>query len=1365
MRVYAPGGLVGVSIQSDSAMTQKIQFDAGPRLNDSPKGDEAAQAIASLRGYAYQLYMSGLAWIDLTTDQDLYLEVAKDYAVVSANALQGVEVKDRPKSKMTINSESIRSTLDAFVGLVELNPQREVQLRFLSTSDIGKERSKAHQVAGKPALEYWRRAAAGDEVGPLREVLARLKLAPNTHRYLDRMTDDQLREQFLRRIHWDCGAAPLSDVEADLGIAIGRYVTGVLDARTIDADQLMPALILKILKTIVSTRDRKLTPLDLKVTLNAAMTVPVARALFDQLMSAVGQNLQAQGARSNVVVTKNDGIVESVVDSPLPLIIAPRALLVSDLLARVRRHRIGFITGSTGTGKTLLARFAANAAGGSWSIVDFRNLTAPGAAERLVDARGIIAGLHLEGVVLDDLNEIEDPAVTKALVSFAAVAQRRDVLCLVTLYLRPSARVMATLGIEQAASIDTPYFTEIEVRDLINLAGGDGHKWATAVLRASAFGHPQMTQALISGLRARAWPIAERVRLTAFEGSSDVEAEKLATRRQLIAALPEDARELLYRTSLAIGRFERSLVGAIADLEPAVRNPGALLDLLIGPWVEQVTENQLRISPLLQSAGADVFGKTQISSIHRALAEYLFKDRAVNVSNIDAGFLHALLGNAERILFKLAVSVITAHGKERRALANWMTGLRLHRQDRPIVGDNPSVSAMLRLAQFLLVSVKGDDAATVGCWETLAREMKSLTGNAAGENIRYMAVTKALLVEEAAGILPDWIDLILEFASLTKKTPARSAMLEKPPSQGRLSTTVGTFFILQVMRVRNVEALRKAFERLNGLGANDRQLLLADLTRNPQECGYVVDHAWLTEAKGATPDWLACSEAFRGMGDMALTWPHRPLALRCYIARAIVLDEYAKDPVSAQKALDEAAARFGEDPRLSRARAKILFRQRDHQGALTFLKLAANNEELKDPIESAFLFREVAISSAETGDWAQSRRWFEKAREAAGQSKASAMTVMTIGLWADEGIAAYMSADPEAALQLMNSALAEVESLDPAASILSGYCHRVVRHAVLWLFGECTRQKLHVAEQPVVMVPGMCSNPEPTDMSSLPLGSIDYVRYLLLQSAIETDATIEVQAQIAAGLGGREIPAMEYMIRQSRLARAMAQENVDGVLVTCDDWLAARVYLATHEAELRSQGPNNPGYGRIPLCTTEELEGPIARSALRDLMTTFGLFAAFHHKPQAVELLRDALSGRAFPLGADRSILETIRTGQPNEDTVAWRLFDTLHERRLSPEALFAAGLRFVQFADTSQFKRQLAVHMRRWMHDCWTYVIEQQTFLLRNPRLTVPDIKVAINSTDEGLGYVGKILLSVEPAISSKLDPSFRTYLCALEA
>src|SRR6266550_4029860 len=121
-------------------------YSAGPRLTDAPHGDPAAQAVASLRGYAYQLYASALAWLDLKPGQELYLEVAKDYAVVAGNALKAVEVKDTSATPVTLNSPDIRQTLEAFVDLLERNPQKDVRLRFLSTSPIGKERKNEHRV-------------------------------------------------------------------------------------------------------------------------------------------------------------------------------------------------------------------------------------------------------------------------------------------------------------------------------------------------------------------------------------------------------------------------------------------------------------------------------------------------------------------------------------------------------------------------------------------------------------------------------------------------------------------------------------------------------------------------------------------------------------------------------------------------------------------------------------------------------------------------------------------------------------------------------------------------------------------------------------------------------------------------------------------------------------------------------------------------------------------------------------------------------------------------------------------------------------------------------------------------------------------
>jgi hypothetical protein len=118
------------------AMSQP--FNQGPRLSDAPSGDPSAQAIASLRGYAYKLYASGLAWLDLRPDEELYLEVAQDYAVATQNALRGVQVKDTA-ANATINSEDIRNALDGVVDLVERNTGREVHLHFLSTCAIGRE--------------------------------------------------------------------------------------------------------------------------------------------------------------------------------------------------------------------------------------------------------------------------------------------------------------------------------------------------------------------------------------------------------------------------------------------------------------------------------------------------------------------------------------------------------------------------------------------------------------------------------------------------------------------------------------------------------------------------------------------------------------------------------------------------------------------------------------------------------------------------------------------------------------------------------------------------------------------------------------------------------------------------------------------------------------------------------------------------------------------------------------------------------------------------------------------------------------------------------------------------------------------------
>jgi hypothetical protein len=90
-------------------------------------GDPTRQAVGALRGYAYQIYVSAIAWLQLRENQELYLEVAEDYAVAANGALIAVQVKDTAASgSVTLGSSQAAALLDSLVQLKQRNPDRRV---------------------------------------------------------------------------------------------------------------------------------------------------------------------------------------------------------------------------------------------------------------------------------------------------------------------------------------------------------------------------------------------------------------------------------------------------------------------------------------------------------------------------------------------------------------------------------------------------------------------------------------------------------------------------------------------------------------------------------------------------------------------------------------------------------------------------------------------------------------------------------------------------------------------------------------------------------------------------------------------------------------------------------------------------------------------------------------------------------------------------------------------------------------------------------------------------------------------------------------------------------------------------------------
>jgi hypothetical protein len=1341
-------------------------FDAGPRLFQPPSGDPATQAVASLRGYAYQLYASGLAWLALKPGEQLYLEVAKDYSVATDNALRAVEVKDTAASTVTIKSRNVLDTLESFVDLTERNPGREVQLHFLSTSSIASERDPEDRVNGEATLQYWRRAAAQGDVAPLKRALLRADLSQRLRAYIEARDDDKLRTEFVRRIHWDCGQLGLESVVAELEAGLVRYGAERFGCPATEKDKLSAAVLQNVLLTIVRPGPRRLTGDDLLSLLTSATGLWLTYQQFENLFTAATKNL-AEGEASSVRAAPPT-LFERESEIPLPSIVAERRSVVADVLRIVQTQGISLVTGSTGAGKTTVARLTAHLQSGVWHVLDFRGLSAEATTERLKISLGSLASLNSDGVILDDLNEIEDVHVRRALAHFLAALRRRDQLCIATAYRAPSVRAFSEVGIERSASYAVPRLSVDEVNELIVAAGGDGCTWASAVHAAGAFGHPQLVQAIISGLRLRSWSANDLHRLSTLRGSADVDAERLATRKEIVAALPAEATALMYRVSLLVGRFDRPLALALGALKPQVQNPGIQLDHLIGPWIEQLAQSHLRMSPLVDGCGCEILGPEDQESVHRSAAQHIMAGRSIDIDKANAAFLHALLGKAEHPLMKLAYGVLIADGTIRQQLSDWMTGLRLHRFDRPIYPEKSALSLLLRLAQFILIAERDEPDRVRRCWSALQEELHEADSKIK-EHTEYIILAKALLLQGAAGLLDNWVDLIVRFEELSNIDPIRKELLSRttrrtpdaPPS-----TAIGTFFALQILGARSVSELGATFTRLDALKQEQRALLLSDVLQSPSSLSQIVNCAWLAEHKRGVGDWPTIAEAYRRMANQAQSWGYRNLAIRCHVARAIALDEYVNDAPAAVNALSEAVGLLGEDPVLDRERAKILYRRRDHAGALHLLRTLADNSGT-DGIDKAYMCREAGISAAEIGEWAEAQHWFSLAAAAASTGHSDAMKLMAVGLGADEAIAAYKAGSIAVALSGLNASLNKLGPLDPGASLRNAYCHRVIRHAILWAYGQAIEQDVVVNGEPAGMVPGMCSNPEPTDLRDLPLASIDYARYMLAQAEAATGADAGIQGALKGELGDREIPMMELPLRHAQIEHAIGQTDASAFLGLLPAWVGARIYLQEHEAELRtSGGPLNPVYGEIASATAEQSQMPIGTHAAEDAVLSFGVTAATESRPEGLTALRRQFE-RARTDFAGKELAELMDAGGGGDrrlsEIIAEEIYKVAHRDDLNPDELYVAGLRFAQAAKRSDFKKRLGKALGSWLRKRWTYVVNHQKFRLRCPAVTVPQLKDALTSSVEGLAFVGNVLLAAELAVSVRLSQDHRDFLKSL--
>lgn len=1333
-----------------------MTFTSGPGLIEPVVGDPSREAIASLRGYAYQLYLSALAWIGLSAGEVLHLEVAEDYAVATRDALKAVQVKDAAASgNLTLRNKDVIQAIDNFVHLHSHNPGRQLTLRFLSTAEIGREKAVADRPGGVEGLIYWRRAAKGAAVEPLRKVLKALPLDEKTLKFIDDRTDEALRKDLLQRLHWDAARPDFLAVKEEFDLAI--VTLGQRNGLTVnECRQLGGTLLMTALDTIVTPGSRRLLPHDLQEKLEAATHLAVPRRQLEGLLQ------QAQGGFGSA---PNRSILVAEQSTALPRLLAPRTPLVDQIVQALDTDGVAMLTASTGAGKTLLARLASRKRAGDWRIVDLYGLEPRSLAARLDEVLAVNALEAFDGLILDDLNGHQDPGVERALARLAEGLRRRDRRLVITSYQAPSSRLRDALGIEPEAAIPVSRLTTLETAELVVAAEGDPDRWARAIHLAAGPGHPQLVQAMIADFRRRGWPMDEVGKLERLElGDLLLADERETARRRLVQAASPDARKLLYRLGVALGPFQRPLALELGGLPPPVTDPGVCLDDLIGPWIDRLASGRLRLSPLLGGLAQANLPEAEITAVRRRIAEVLVGGQDLDVQNVGEAFVQALASSAEPELTRIAIAVLSTNVDELSKLAGWLMPLRAVRTDQPIYPANTTVSWMLRLGQVLLeasVETPGDLSAA---WQALKAELATEPDEDARESFECMALSKVLLCRSFARDVDDWLAWLVRFDHLTRKNEKFRSVMgdDKRVTPGREGNVVGFMFHYLALSLPSVETLLKCFEDLDRLDGEVRSRILSDLDRGKGDASVLLNHAWVSDRDHDRLDGAKAAESYRRIAEIAEGWGEPDLATRALIARAVMFDEYLDDRDQANAALDDAEKRFGPQVAISRGRAKIFFRRKDHAAALDLVETLA--DQLGDDlVERAYVFREAGISAGELKRWSEARQWFTSARDAASRTQSDAMEAMAVGLLGDIAVAARHCGDDVGAIQLLAQALEALNAIDPEETVKGAYVYHAVGHAVAWLNGELTQTRYDDEQgEPFQSPPGFCSNPDPPEsIKDRPRLNLAAAWYMLTLADIAIDGLAGEADRLSTRLGGKIILGMEATVRQAQMACAIRAWKTAAFPDLAERYMEAILWL-------RDEAAMDPGGGLAVLeagfpkpSATSQAE-PKTADTVANLLIHVAVNAVMDQRTDVLTHLR-AIAAHLKAAGYPGVDLVDRATGAPSDAEAkalaAWLAL--AGQGAPTPQQVWVAGFYLLDLGRLCALSgARFEEAIDHWVRTTWQFVIDRQRFLLASPPLGEERVRAVLASERHGYGLLARMLRDMHEQVRIPLQPEVLAYL-----
>ena len=742
------------------------------------KADSKRQATDSIEGYRYQILHSVNAWLDLAENDILYLEVAEDFDIESDGTFTTTQVK-HTQDNITLRSQQVIDGINNYWELRTNNPDRRVKFRLLTKSKVVKEQGNPLGT-DKPGLEVWSRCS-GDE-GAIEKISDFLqtdgKISAEVNDFLKASSPQEIYEQLIEPITWDTDCKPSSFVEQSIREKLVHHGDrhGISPSK---AKDIVEPLITETWKVAGQPENRELTRLrfleifEEKTKRSVSEQYLQHMEMLAAMKGAVGTGFI--GSSSDITVQSHLHIQTDIPQSYLDVIVSRKNLL-TNIQAKLQSDGIAVIQGGVDTGKTTLAKLAANDISGSWFWLNFTNGD-PSSKDfssqvaQLLQQLAIAVSNESEqvNVVLDDLN-LQPQQLRTYEEDLGIVVYRvleRGAKLLITSQHKPSDKLIRNLGLSSSVVVDTPYFTIPEIEQFAEQLGcpAEHAKAWSGWVQVHTNGHPRLVHARLTQLQQENWKYQGKIESLLRTPQEVVKEREEA--RQLLMGLSEDQRKFLYRLSL-LTDFRKDYSLNIGEIPEAIPNPGDIFNQLVGPWIDQVSETYYTISPLLKNAANEVWSKSKISDLHAEVANAILKANNLTTIEARAVLTHSIVGQNKEGFISVIHGLMTAPEDSWEMLCqefSWFIYLKTEPPEELFPGD-PIVNQVFRPLQYrIAVEVKPEFAPKI--LEIWDKETKPYEPHESYPLSRLMLATQALIYYQVLLPAKQMVAYIKEIIDIT----------------------------------------------------------------------------------------------------------------------------------------------------------------------------------------------------------------------------------------------------------------------------------------------------------------------------------------------------------------------------------------------------------------------------------------------------------------------------------------------------------------------------------------------------------------------------------------------------------------------